>query len=183
MNSTRPSARSPGAKPPKEQPDQTRPIHIFYQQGGITVTDRWFVVAGRRYPLSELSRLRTARGPHDTLTIKAGVLTGAVLAAIGALLTALQARPLLDARIYLVMAVAALVPLALAMIGYRFRPRPWELWGEFRGTTVQLFYSEAEHEYGQVTRALMRAKETSRLGATPGDSWDHLFPWQYSFRH
>ena len=52
----------------------------------------------------------------------------------------------------------------MATIGHRLRPRAFELWGEFRGMTVLLFSSDEERQYGQVTRALLRAQEAYRLG-------------------
>jgi hypothetical protein len=142
------------------------------------ITDRWFIVGVRRYNVAKLSNLRTARGRHDPFTIKAVVTTGVVLTAIGAMMAgasstgqhvSLGALPALG--------LAVLVPLALAWVGYRSRPRPYELWAEYQGHTIQLFYSDSERKYGQVCRALVRSREMARLGranhswSSTVDSW------------
>ena len=41
----------------------------LYRQPGILVTNEAFVIAGRRFPIRDLSNLRTARGPQDRLTL------------------------------------------------------------------------------------------------------------------
>ena len=56
------------------------------------------------------------------------------------------------------------MPIALVSFGHRMRPRAYELWGDYRGMTVLLFSSDEEREYGQVTRALLRAQEVDRMG-------------------
>jgi hypothetical protein len=140
MDATREGARPKG--PPAGRPTSitSRPDTLL-RQPGIRVSGRWFIVGSRRYDVTELSHLRTVRGPRDPLTIRAVITTGVVLAAIG-----------------------------------RLRPRPFELWAEYRGMTVQLFYSDSEREYGQVCRALVRAREMARLGPA-GDPWPSLDPW------
>ena len=146
------------------------------RQPGIRVSGRWFIVGSRRYDVTELSHLRTVRGPHDPLTIRAVITTSVVLAAIGAVMAASNAgRPI---RLSAVPALAAalLVPVVLAWVGHRLRPRPFELWADYRGLTIQLFYTDNEREYGQVCRALVRAREMARLGPA-SDPWPNLDPW------
>jgi hypothetical protein len=43
------------------------------------------------------------------------------------------------------------------------QPRMYELWARFRGELVQLFRSRDEQEFGQVCRALVRAREYAGL--------------------
>jgi hypothetical protein len=52
--------------------------------------------------------------------------------------------------------------LLAASIGYRLHPRAYELWCEFRGMTILLLRSNSERHYGQITRALLRAREAAR---------------------
>lgn len=146
--------------------DPGRPPETLLRQPGILVTDRWFVVGSRRYEVNALSHLRTVRGPHDSLTIKAVVTTGVVLAGLGAVLTASTSGAGQPIRYGALPALGAalLVPAVLAVVGSRLRPRPYELWGEYHGLTVQLFYSADERQYGQVCRALVRARELVRYG-------------------
>jgi hypothetical protein len=137
---------------------------------------RWFVIGGRRYDLTELSHLRTVRGPHDSPTIKAMVTLGVILAALVGVMVASRADTPIQLSAVPALGAALLLPLVLASVGYRMRPRPFELWAEYRGLTVQLFYSESEREYNQVCRALVRAREMARLGPSV-NSWASLDPW------
>lgn len=143
----------------------------------VRIAGRWFVVGGRRYDMAELSHLRTVRGRHDSPTVKAMVVLGVVLAALVGVMVASRAGSPIQLSAVPALGAALLLPLVLAAVGYRMRPRPYELWAEYRGLTVQLFYSDSEREYNQVCRALVRAREMARLG--PAQSpWASLDPWQ-----
>jgi hypothetical protein len=165
VQTTRDSARSPA--PQSVTPaDVTspKPAAPLYRQPGIVVTKDWFIVAGRKFPVSELRQLRTARGPHHQLTIRWVTVTAIVLAGIGLTLGLTTELNHLSAQTYLALTAVAFVPFLVATIGHRLRPRAYELWGEFRGMTMLLFSSDEERQYGQVTRALLRAQEAARLG-------------------
>ncbi|MCW6009009.1 hypothetical protein K1W54_31375 [Micromonospora sp. CPCC 205371] len=123
------------------------------------------MVAGRRYPVCELHNLRTARGPADQLTIRSVTVTAIMLAGVGITLGMTTELNHLSAQAYLALTAVAFVPFLVATIGHRLRPRAYELWGEFHGLTMLLFTSDQQRQYGQVTRALLRAKEATRLGA------------------
>jgi hypothetical protein len=140
------------------------------------VAGGWLIVGDRRYAITELSRLRTARGPRDPLTIRALALSGVVIGAIGVML-AVSVPQRLSSVTYLAAAGVILVPLALALIGHRMRPRHFELWADYRGMATRLFVSDSERQYNQVCRALVRAREQSRLGPAY-DPWPALDPWQ-----
>lgn len=148
----------------------------LYRQPGILVTGEAFVIAGRRFPIRDLSNLRTARGPQDRTTMRAVLVAVAVLAVVGVTLGATGDFARLDPAVYLALGAAAFVPIALVGIGRRLRPRPWELWGDFRGRTVMLFSSDDERQYGQVTRAIVRAQEAERMGAL-GEPVASIIPW------
>ncbi|MDG4828932.1 DUF6232 family protein [Solwaraspora sp. WMMD1047] len=142
-----------------------RPAPIeLYRGPGVHVTSEMFTVAGRRFPVSELTDLQTARGPHDRLTVRAVIVTATGLAVIGAALGYAGGLYRLSAQAYLMLGVAAFVPLLLAVIGNRLRPPAYELWGRYDGTAQLLFSSDHERQFGQVTRALLRAREAGRLG-------------------
>jgi hypothetical protein len=170
VDATRGSVRPKEDRNERPASGTSRPGFIF-RQPGVWITEKWFVVGDRRYYVAELSNLRTARGPRDPFTIKAVVTTGVVLTATGGTMAgassmgqqmSLGALPALG--------LAVLVPLALAWLGYRSRPRPFELWAEYKGRTVQLFCSDSERKYGQVCRALLRSREMARLGPA-GHTW------------
>ncbi len=146
------------------------------RQPGIRITSQWFTVGSRRYDITELTHLRTARGPHDPLTIRAVITAVVVLSAIGALMVASSTGGAIQLSAVPALGAALLVPVILAWLGHRLRPRPYELWAEYRGTTVRLFYSDSEREYGQVCRALVRAREIARLGGVD-DPWASRDPW------
>ncbi|ROT32624.1 hypothetical protein EF879_12830 [Micromonospora sp. HM5-17] len=142
-----------------------RPTVDLYHQPGIRVTSQALIVAGRRFPLTELTQLQTARGPHDRLTLRAVVVTTVVLVGIGVALGYTGDLHRLSAMTYVGLGLAAFVPVALAVAGHRWRPPAYELWGRYRGSMILLFSTDQERQFGQVTRALIRAREAARLGA------------------
>ena len=160
MNATRP--RQTAATPAFAAGAARRPP--LYRQPGILVTTESFVVAGRRFPIRDLSNLRTARGPQDRFTARSVLVAAAVLGAVGLALAFTGDLGRQGPVVYLLLGAAAFVPIALVSARRRLRPRAWELWGDFRGATMLLFSSDQERQFGQVTRALLRAQEAERLG-------------------
>lgn len=156
-----------------------RPASLtLYDRPGIRITGEWFIVTGRRFRIDELADLRTARGPHAPVVARAVVAAAVVLAGMGVVLGFTSEVTQIDALTYLALGVAALVPVTVALLGQRLRPPHFELWGRYRGMTVLLFSSDDERQYGQVTRALVRAQEVARLGgvAEPVAASD---PWPF----
>nr|MDT0658445.1 DUF6232 family protein [Micromonospora sp. DSM 115978] len=143
-----------------------RPAPVeLYREPGVRVTSELFIVAGRRFPVGELTDLQTARGPRDRLTVRAVLVTAVGLTVIGAALGYAGGLYKLSAEAYLILGVAAFVPLLLAVVGNKLRPPAYELWGRYQGATQLLFSSDHERQFGQVTRALLRAREAGQLGA------------------
>lgn len=151
-------------------------MQVLYRQPGLCVTTDRLIVGGKQFPIIELTHLRTARGPHDPLTARAVAVTAAVLAAVGVALGFTRDITQVGVRTFLVLGAAAFVPIVLAAIGQRFRPRSFELWGDYQGMTVLLISSDHERQYGQVTRALIRAQEMSRLGSV-AEPVASTIPW------
>ncbi|MDG4767377.1 DUF6232 family protein [Solwaraspora sp. WMMD406] len=152
------------------------PGRAFYRQPGIEVTTRWFVVAGRRFAITDLTDLRTARGPRDPLAVRAGGVVAVVLAVIAVVIGFTRGLDQVSALAYLALLVAAFIPVGIAWLADRLRPRSFELWGRHRGGMMLLFSSDEERQYGQVSRALMRAREVSRLSG-PNDAMVTIEPW------
>ncbi|MEJ3746973.1 DUF6232 family protein [Actinomycetes bacterium KLBMP 9797] len=152
----KPTQRASFARSARETP--------YYRAPGILVTREWFVVAGRRFPTRDLTDLRTVRGSRDPLSMRTVAVVVGVLTGIGVLLGMTVELSRLSARAYLLLTALAFVPFALVLVGHRLRPRSYELWGDFRGLTVLLFSTDDERQYGQVTRALLRARESALLG-------------------
>ena len=164
MNPTRDSLRPPGMRFVTPGGTRGRLSIDFYRAPGIRITNEWFSVAGRRFRIGELSRLHVVRGSRDPLVTRSVVAAGVVLAGIGVALGYGGGLYRLSAATYLILAVAVLLPLALAALGNRLRPPGYELWGRYQGLNVLLFSCDQERQFGQVTRALLRAREVSRLG-------------------
>jgi hypothetical protein len=187
VNATPRPSRPPDERPPRPpQPPHPadgrgaagprRAVQVLYRQPGLCVTTDRFIVGGKQFPITELTRLRTARGPHDPLTARAIAVSGAVLAGVGVALGFTRDINQVGVRTFLVLGAAAFVPIVLAAVVQRLRPRSFELWGDYQGMTVLLFSSDHEWQYGQVTRALIRAQEMSRLGSV-AEPVASTIPW------
>ncbi|MEV0734137.1 DUF6232 family protein [Polymorphospora sp. NPDC050346] len=136
----------------------------IYRQPGLYITTEWFVIGKRRYPIWELTNLRTGRGRRDPLIVRSMLVTAAVVAGIGVTLGFVRELHTISPATYLALGAAAMVPMLTAAVGYRLRPRPYELWADIRGRAVMVFSTDQERVYGQVSRALLRAKEAARYG-------------------
>ena len=149
MNTT--SAHS--ARPADDHENSRSAGRTYLRRPGLRITDRWFVITGQRFEVSELRSPRTVRGAYDSIVVTTSGIAGAVLVVI-----AVSAR-LFDAAAWLGAGVVAAVPVGLAVITWRRHPRPYELWAEYRGVWVRLFGCPDEKTFGHVSRALIRARE------------------------
>lgn len=150
---------------------------LLYARPGIIVTVDRFTVGRNTWRVAELTHLHTTRGPHDRVAMRAVAASGAVIGAVGLLLGFTGGLQRLTAGAYLTLGVVFLLPVLLAAAGDRWRPPAYELWGWHRGTEVLLFSSDDERQFGQVSRALRRAREMNRYGGweEPLASMD---PWR-----
>ncbi|MFD6610787.1 DUF6232 family protein [Micromonospora chalcea] len=157
------------------QPPRPATPKLLYARPGIVVTAERFTVGRNTWSVAEITQVRTDRGPHDRLAIRAVVVSAAMIAAVGVLLGFTGGLHRLTAGAYLLLGGVGLVPLLLVLIGDRWRPPAHELWGRVRGTEVLLFSSDDERQFGQVSRALRRAREAARMGGwadpPPAEPW------------
>ncbi|MEH1167511.1 DUF6232 family protein [Micromonospora sp. CPCC 205539] len=151
---TRPPRTVPGAR-----------STLLYARPGIVVTVDRLTVCSTSYRVADLTHLRTTRGPHDRVAVRAVAVTVAMIGGVGLLLGFTGGLQRLTAEAYLILGAVFLLPAALALIGDRWRPPPYELWGWHRGAEMLLFSTDDERQFGQVTRALLRAREVNRYGA------------------
>jgi hypothetical protein len=151
-------------RPPRSPKVTVAAPTLLYARPGIVVTVERFTVGRRSFPVAELTDLRTTRGPHDRLAVRAVGVTGAMIGGVGVLLGFTGGLQRLTAGAYLTLGVVAVLPVLLVLVGDRWRPPAYELWGRHRGTQVLLFSSDDERQFGQVTRALLRAREVKRYG-------------------
>lgn len=133
--------------------------------GHICVTASWCVVDGSsRYPIGELDLLGVSRGDRGALHARKMVWISAV--AVALLLVGVAISQGWTRHLGPAVAVAAIGTVALtimpAALGRVFR-RPYEIWAEYRGAEVRLFATEDREQYGQVARALVRARELHTL--------------------
>ena len=150
---------------------------LLYARPGIIVTVDRFTVGRSSYRVADLTHLRTTRGPHDRIAVRAVAVTAAMIGGVGLLLGFTGGLQRLTAGAYLILGAVFLLPAVLALVGDRWRPPPYELWGWHRGEEVLLFSADDERQFGQVTRSLLRAREVNRYGgwADPLASAD---PWR-----
>jgi hypothetical protein len=142
-------------------PVPRRPTGPLYRRRGVLVTYDVFESGGRRYRVDGLARLRTARCTRNPVTAWVAVLGGATVAAIGIGLSFGRHPAGPDRTTYAVLLVAAVVPTLVVLLAGRRARRSHELWGDYLGATTLLFASTDEREFGQVTRALLRAREAA----------------------
>ncbi|MFC7545753.1 DUF6232 family protein [Plantactinospora sp. GCM10030261] len=137
---------------------------VLYRKPGLTVTVNEFVVGGRRYPMRALNRPRTARSAPDPLAARI-VLISAVAWTSVAVGLGFRGLDRMGLASYLALAAGAGVPVVLAGLLRRLRPPDHELWADVQGQPTLLFRTDEEHQFGQVTRALIRAREAAESGA------------------
>jgi hypothetical protein len=126
----------------------------------IRVTTRTCEVNGFSFPMSELDVLGASRGRRDVL--RAGKVAGLVVMVAAVVLFVVAVRRGWTSQVWIAVVAAAAGTVVItampAVFGWVFR-RPYEIWAEFRGSQVLLFATEDAEQYGQVARALVRARE------------------------
>jgi Family of unknown function (DUF6232) len=128
---------------------------------GIRVTDRYFLVGQRKFDVTELQNLRTVRGSHHPMAVGAAICALAAVAGIGVFSGRLQPVGLAG------LAIAAIL-LGAASIAVAWRnPRSYEMWAEYRGMSLQLYYCDNERRYNAISRAVVRARERAWLESSP----------------
>lgn len=164
-------------RPPRTVPGARSTL--LYARPGIVVTVDRFTVGRTSYRIADLTHLRTTRGPHDRIAVRAVVITASMLGGVAMLLGFTGGLQRLTAGAYLILGAVLLLPAALALVGGRWHPPPHELWGWHRGAEVLLFSADDERQFGQVTRALLRAREVNRYGGWV-DPLASADPWRPS---
>jgi hypothetical protein len=119
----------------------------------VAVTEQWFATSDRTFTIAHLYDVRVARGSFDTVVV--GTSLAAVVVLVGAGASLFKLPPLAWPGVVMF----ALVPVGVAAVTARFRPRRYELWARYRGEVVRLFCSTEEKTFGHVCRALIRARE------------------------
>lgn len=145
------------------RPDRER---VLYRSGlgaasDILITTGHLTFNGVRYRLDELSGFGTVRGRRPMGRRRTRV-TGlvAVVAALVVVFVAIGTG--WTRQLWLALAAAIIVTVAVsflpAVLGAALR-RPYELWARYREAPLLLFVTEDAEQYGQVIRAVVRARE------------------------
>ena len=127
----------------------------------ISVTTSWCISDRVRYPIAGLHNLGQRRGERDPLHVPAIVGLGLVLAVLALVVVAIGRRWTSDLGAALAVAVvgtAAVTFLPSALAGVL--RRSYEIWAEYEGRLVCLFVTFDKEQFGQVSRALVRARES-----------------------
>jgi len=130
---------------------------VYYNRAGVQVTERWFATEDAFYPLAELNRVRTGRGPLHPMVQTTSAVALVFAAAFVVSLPTLRGTP----AAWLTLAAVAVVPVVAAFVAVRYQPRTYQIWADYRGDTVLVFSTLDEKTFGHVRRALIRARESS----------------------
>jgi hypothetical protein len=125
----------------------------FYRWHDVMITDRLLVVGHREYLLSGLSDIQIGRGPLDRTARLLAIVTGTAAVGIVFIAWRLNADGWFGA--------GALLAAMGCGLGYRLRTRPreHELHAEYQGGMVLLLTEPDTLRFGQICRALNRARE------------------------
>lgn len=130
----------------------------------ICVTTSWCITDRVQYPIAGLHNLGHRRGERDPLHLPAIAGLGLVLALLAFVVVAIGRRWTSELGVALAAAVvgtAALTFLPSALAGVL--RRPYEIWAQYESRAVCLFATFDKEQFGQVSRALLRARESLDL--------------------
>lgn len=131
----------------------------YYQRNGVCVTDRYLIAEGKRYEISRLRTVWTTRGPHDPVAMSAVIVSVVVVLAV-----TLGHPDGSGVWGWAVVVAIALVALGLAVAVGKAHGRHYELWAEYNGADLRILESASSEVYGQICRALIRAREARFSG-------------------
>ncbi|MBX7265510.1 hypothetical protein KIF24_05280 [Micromonospora sp. Llam7] len=164
-------------RPPRTPRGAGREPRLLYARPGIIVTVDRFTVGRASWRVAELTHLHSTRGPHDRVATRAVLVSAVMIGGVGLLLGFSGGLQRLTAGAYLLLGAVFLVPVLLAAAGDRWRPPAYELWGRCAGVDELLFSSDDEQQFGQVSRALRRARESNGYGGWE-DPMATADPWR-----
>ncbi|MEU7901696.1 DUF6232 family protein [Actinoplanes sp. NPDC049118] len=129
----------------------------FYDHDGIRITERWLSIGGHRCRVGHLRNLRVARGRGDRTARRL-----ACAATVSLLVVAATVRHVPLPVSVLSTAVLVVLPAVATVVRARLVRPAYLLLADYRGTTVRLYETRDETEFGKVGRALARAATCAR---------------------
>lgn len=155
-----PQARTEGTAPNRsaasgQSSQDPQSGRVYYHRDGIRVTRDFLFVSGRRFSLSSVADLRTIKSRMITPELWWGFLLGNLAIVAAGWAMAGWATIGLNA-------VGAVI--FAAVVTHRRFGRRYELWASYRGEETRLLVMRNSERYGQVCRAVLRAREASQRG-------------------
>jgi hypothetical protein len=138
-----------------DNPADRNTSRVYYQRDGIRVTRDFLFVSGRRFSLSGVTDLRTLQSRAVAPELWWGFFGGNLAIVVAGWPVAHWAVFGLNAT---ATAVFVIVLLRRRVI------RRNELWASYKGQETRLLVMRDSERYGQVCRALLRAREARRSG-------------------
>jgi len=126
----------------------------FYRGEGVSVTDRWLTIDGRRYAVDQLHNLRTVRDETGPVLVASIAVVCLLALAGGVAVVSTGSLGLVIAAPFL-----AAVPVGIALTAWRIRRRYFALYADYDGHTVLVLQTRDERRFNQICRALVRARE------------------------
>jgi Family of unknown function (DUF6232) len=124
---------------------------ILYDDDGVCVTDEWFINGHGQYPINRL------RHPRKTYVSRRLAARRFVILTVSPLLIPAVIGSALPTAITVAISVAIIVITLVTGIVMHKRRRVYILQADFQGSTVRLYQTSDEIEFGKLTRALTRA--------------------------
>lgn len=140
---------------------------VYYRAHGVLVTDRWFIVCGRRYAINDLRDLTYVK--WSMCRARSTGVIGAVALPLMALLISPYAASIL---LWQAVALGSCLLLSIALASMWFHPRRYAIWGSVDDRTVELYSTTSQIEWGRIGRALRRASESARRSRPPVEMAD-----------
>ena len=151
MNDTRGVRPSPDGGP---QRTAARDGRTYYERAGIRITDQYLTAAGRRYTLADLRNTTMVRGPYSPVVTSVTVVAAVVVLAVAV------AWPWRGFLGICALAVLSLIPVAVVVAVCKVCKRHYQLWSDYRGIQVRVLDVPNGETFGQICRALTRARES-----------------------
>lgn len=130
---------------------------LLYDRNGTVVTDIMITCGGQRYDIADIRSLARTTG-----SLHPGVWAALAVAAGDAVIVGVAAAVTQSTMGWIIGVVALVVPCGVA-VHYAIRwPRELSLLADYRGIWVTVLRTRDTVEFGQVSRALLRAVELQR---------------------
>jgi hypothetical protein len=147
----------PSTRNDTDTPGTGKRTTIFYDRDPVRVTTQWLSIGRHRYPINQLRRLRSGRGPVDRSARRCGYGAAFTLVTVAGLWPYLHPTPINWA-----LAAAGVATAVAAAAGLTRNRRAHTLWADHETQPVLLYQTTNTVEFGKITRALTRACATTK---------------------